>query len=127
MADPAIQRGLRHLGAWVGQPTGNKRRPLDQNLYALWSCERVAVLYNLKTIGGKDWYGWAAEMLLANQHPDGHWQSGLYHGSAPTIDTCFALLILKRSNLVQDLSENLSTYIAISDPDGGGGAGAPRK
>jgi predicted Zn finger-like uncharacterized protein len=127
LADPAIQGGLRNLGAWVGRPTGDKNRPLNQTLYALWSCERVAVLYNLKTIGGKDWYGWAVEMLLPNQRPDGSWLGPQSPGFSPTVDTCLALLILKRSNLVQDLSENLGTYIAITDPDVGGGPGAHKK
>jgi hypothetical protein len=126
MEDPAIQRGLKKLGTYVGNPTGVKTVRL-QDLYALWSVERVAVLYNLKTIGGKDWYGWAAEMLLANQHPDGHWHSGQYPGSNPTTDTCFALLILKRSNLVQDLSESLGTFITITDPDVAGRPGGNKK
>jgi hypothetical protein len=124
LADPAIQRGLKMLGTWVGSPTGNKQTPLVMDLYALWSVERVAVLYDLKTIGGKDWYGWAAEMLLGSQRPDGSWQGPPFPGSQPIVDTCFALLILKRANLVQDLSENLRLYIAITDPDAAGSPGS---
>jgi hypothetical protein len=117
LEDPAIQLALRRLGKFVGNPSGgSKDVPMDK-LYFLWSLERVAVLYNLKTIGGHDWYGWAAEMLLTNQQVDGKWSAGGYPGSTPTIDTCLALLILKRSNLVPDLSENLRFYLAISDPD----------
>ena len=29
-----------------------------QEMYFLWSVERVAMLYDLKTIGGRDWYAW---------------------------------------------------------------------
>jgi len=47
-----------------------------ENLYFLWSVERVAVLYDLKTIGGKDWYGWGAQILLANQRGAGNWTGG---------------------------------------------------
>jgi hypothetical protein len=70
--DPAIRRGLRILGTWVGSPTGSKAAPLTMDLYALWSVERVAVLYNLKTIGGKDWYGWAAALTRIERF----WYSG---------------------------------------------------
>ena len=41
------------------------------NLYALWSIERVAVLYNLETIADKDWYRWASQLLVAHQQPGG--------------------------------------------------------
>ncbi len=60
--DPAIQRGLQALGSYIGQPGKNK--PAMENLYFLWSVERVAMLYDLKTIGGKDWYGWGSRILV---------------------------------------------------------------
>jgi hypothetical protein len=78
-----------------------------QNLYFLWSVERVGVLYNLATIGTKDWYRWGAEILVANQQQAGHWDKGGYHGADPTIDTCLALLFLKRANLATDLGGRL--------------------
>ncbi len=53
----------------------------------------------------------------AHQANDGTWQSVPYPGRSPTVDTCFALLFLKRSNLVQDLTDNLQLFMAISDPD----------
>src|SRR5438874_11690380 len=56
--DPAIQNGLKALGAYIGQPNTGPNKPAMENLYFLWSVERVAMLYNLKTIGGKDWYRW---------------------------------------------------------------------
>jgi len=118
--DPAIQRGLRALGAHIGKPHPAGATPPMANLYFLWSVERVAMLYNLPTIGNKDWYGWGVSILLPNQKPNGSWHSVPYPGyqqANHTIDTCFALLFLKRSNLVQDLTENLMLYMAISDPD----------
>jgi hypothetical protein len=77
------------------------------DLYFLWSLERVAVLYGLKTIDGHDWYAWAREVLLAHQQDRGHWQGGLYPGNTPTIDTCFALLTLLQANLAKDLTTKL--------------------
>src|SRR5207248_189112 len=93
LQDPAIQDGLRALGRYIGTPsTDPNAKPPMQNLYFLWSLERVAMLYDLKTIGGKDWYGWGAQVLLPNQQPDGYWLGGQYPGSAAHTDTCFALL-----------------------------------
>ena len=61
----------------VGEPTGTWNSPKAINLYFLWSVERVAVLYNLPTIGKKEWYRWGAEILVANQKKDGNWEDGI--------------------------------------------------
>jgi hypothetical protein len=114
--DAAIQRGLKSLGTFVGDPTGKGLPGGAVNLYSLWSLERVGVLYNLKTIGNKDWYGWATKVLLANQNANGSWWTRGYQQSTTTIDTCLALLVLKRSNLMQDLTETLR-ILPITDPD----------
>jgi hypothetical protein len=57
--------------------------------------------------GGHDWYRWGAEILIANQQKRGYWVSDSYPGSSRTIDTCMALLFLKRANWVADLSKRL--------------------
>lgn len=120
--DPAILNGLRALAKHIGAPhPGDGEKPPMANLYFLWSVERVAVLYNLPTIGNKDWYSWGVSVLLPNQKEDGGWHSAPYpgHGTDPAhdaVDTCFAMLFLKRSNLVSDLTENLMFYMAIPDP-----------
>jgi hypothetical protein len=122
--DPGIQKGLKRLGQAIGPPTGHTSGLPMANLYFLWSVERVAVLYDLKTIGNKNWYLWGTEILLANQRDNGSWTGGQYHQANPVIDTCFALLFLKRANLVSDLSDNLRRFVPVVDPDrrsGGGG------
>ena len=58
------------------------------DIYFLWSLERMAVVYDLKTVAGKDWYAWGSEALLKHQKADGSWQAG--HPGLP--DTCFAPL-----------------------------------
>ena len=105
--DPRIVHGFAALTKNVGTPRGRMRDLPMQNLYFLWSVERVGVLYNLRTIGTKDWYRWGAEILVANQQPAGHWDKGGYHGADVTIDTCLALLFLKRANLATDLGGRL--------------------
>ena len=71
----------------------------------LWCLERVAVIYDLKTIGDKDWYAWGSQVILENQRPDGSWIDA--HGDV--CDTCFALLFLTRANLAKDLTESIRT------------------
>ena len=111
--DPRILNGFVALAKSIGQPTGKWNNLPMNNLYYLWALERVSVLYNLPTIGGRDWYRWSAEILVANQNQEwGNWEGpdaskGGYHGATPVLDTCFALLVLKRANLAKDLAANL--------------------
>jgi hypothetical protein len=105
--DPRIIQGFLALNNHVGQPTGNWQKQPMANLYFLWSVERVGVLYDLPTIGKKDWYRWGAEILVANQKELGNWDKGGYPGATPVLDTCLALLFLKRANLAADLGAKL--------------------
>ncbi len=130
--DPHFRKGLLALSTAIGQPQGGlRRRPGDRppigavggrTYYFLWSLERVAVALDLKTLGKKDWYAWGAEILLANQQADGTWQGNYGTYGA---DTCFALLFLKRANLVPDLTTQLTGQ--VKDPGErtlkGGGVG----
>jgi hypothetical protein len=115
--DERIQQGLKHLGKHIGTPTGRTRGLPMQNTYFLWSVERVAVLYGLSTIGDKDWYRWGTEILLSNQQVDGRWSEQGNNLTDASVDTCFALLFLRRANLAPDLSRNLRLYIPVVDPD----------
>jgi hypothetical protein len=82
--------------------------------YALWSIERVAMAYGLKTFDKQDWYSWGADIILANQRPAGNWSDGGYTGGGTLTDTCFALLFLRRSNLASDLTDKLKGR--VDDP-----------
>ncbi|HTU92894.1 MAG TPA: hypothetical protein VMF69_22630, partial [Gemmataceae bacterium] len=102
-----IRDGLAALSKHVGKPAGKWRNIPLADLYFLWSLERVAMLYRLPTIGEHDWYRWGVEMLIANQQKRGFWSGGGYPKSTSTIDTCLALLFLKRANFVADLTAKL--------------------
>jgi hypothetical protein len=115
VSDPQIEKALRQLGKRIGEP-GRKKRSPSEDHYFLWSLERVGVLYGLRTIDGKDWYAWGAELLQAHQTKDGSWHGGRYHGSSPTLDTCFALLFLKRANLTHDLTKKIEFLKIVPDP-----------
>jgi uncharacterized protein (TIGR03067 family) len=111
--DRSVRAGLLKLGTMIGQSNPPALDPTTDspNYYYLWSLERVAVVFGLQTIGYKDWYGWGAELVLAQQQSDGSWKGNYPEGG---VDTSFALLFLRRSNLVQDLTSSLRG--AVQDP-----------
>ncbi|MHB1422183.1 MAG: HEAT repeat domain-containing protein [Gemmataceae bacterium] len=122
--DKHLSKGLETLGAVIDNPKnlkaergfnpaapGQADRVGGRTYYFLWSLERVAVALDLKTIGKKDWYGWGAEILVENQRPDGSWVGDYGTGC---VDICFALLFLKRANLLQDLTAQLKGR--VKDP-----------
>jgi hypothetical protein len=106
--DPKIVNGFAAVNKFIGAPIGRFRDVPLQNLYFLWSWERVGVLYDLPTLADKDWFRWGAEGVIANQAPTGEWlEGGGYPAATPVCNTCFALLFLRRSNLVADLTAAL--------------------
>ncbi len=108
MQDPWILDGLVALSKNVGTHQGRTDNLPMANLYFLWAIERVGVLYDLPTIGNKDWYRWGAEILIANQRQAGHWDNGGYWGAKPISDTCMALLFLKRANLTREQTAKIA-------------------
>jgi hypothetical protein len=102
-----IKKGLEALAKHVGVPAGRTRDLPMGNLYFLWALERVGMLYSVQAVAGKNWYRWGAEILVANQKPEGHWEGGGYAGSSRVADTCMALLFLKRTNLTEELTKKL--------------------
>jgi hypothetical protein len=106
MSDEKVTKGLEALGRHVGEPTGQWQNHPQADRYFLWSLERVGMLYDLPTIGEKDWYRWGAERLVANIQTGGFWPKSDYPGSDVLPDTCMALLFLKKANLVKDLAVN---------------------
>jgi hypothetical protein len=118
--DPVVVNAFHLLGHWVdemaaAQAGGKPPRVNAANgkfYYFLWSLERVSVAYGVDKIGKTDWYDWGADILLANQDAGGGWTNGEFRG-AP--DTCFALLVLRRANLAQDLTRALKSQMKDGD------------
>lgn len=114
--DQGILKGIEYVSTHVGTPSENGKAAAQQNLYFMWSLERVGVLFNLKTIKDKEWYRWGAQMLVGSQQGNGSWTRGGYPGAAVTMDTCFALLFLKRANLAKDLTDKLEFLVEVKSP-----------
>ncbi len=117
--DPAIERGLLYLGRRLRELGPAETKPLRpgdtsvslgadalNDIYFLWSMERVAVIYDLHTIGDTDWYAWGVPYLLRGQRADGSWHAE----HSATAHTCFALLFLRRVNVAQDLTTALQDF-----------------
>jgi hypothetical protein len=108
--DAALHTGLNFVANHVGQPQPKgKAQPVvvpsdGKWLYFLWSVERVCMVLHLQQIGGKDWYGYGTEVILAGQKADGTWEAEF----GPVADTCFALLFLERVNLATDLTKKIT-------------------
>ena len=73
-------------------------------------------------IEGKDWYEWGYRIILEHQKPDGSWQDK----HQPEVDTCFALLFLKRANLAKDLTDKLRELLRLSGIPAGPVPAAPQ-
>jgi hypothetical protein len=113
--DPVVTAGLVAVSVSIGEP-GQPRDKLllanpGRSYYFLWTLERMAVIYNLKTIGGKDWHRWGVELILANQQADGSWRGEFADGGC---DTCFALLFLRKANIAEDLTARFG--LQMRDP-----------
>jgi len=99
--DRAIEKGMAHLadaldGRGGGKGNGKGGKGNMKELYFWWSVERVGVVYGANRIGGVDWFARGSAALLPAQRADGSW--------GDTVNTAFAVLFLKRSNLLRDLS-----------------------
>jgi hypothetical protein len=106
---PAVQFGFACLGAQLLGKTrglnGGMPPSADNEMYFLWSMERVGVIYGVDKIGGIDWYGYGSEVLLRAQGRDGSWGSGTGYG--PEVCTSFAILFLSKADLARDLSSRV--------------------
>jgi hypothetical protein len=97
--DKSVLRGMKWLNDnW--DLTKNPRSEFREHLprfqyYYLYGIERVGMLYGTDMIGEHDWYEEGARYLLNCQLPNDGWQSN--HGSSGALDTCFAVLFLRRS------------------------------
>lgn len=84
-----VQNALEYLTKnWKIDAAG-----LGDPYYWLYSLERMCMAGKIDRVGEHDWYYEGAAWLLARQKTTGAWVGN--HGE--TVDTCFALLFLKRA------------------------------
>ena len=101
--------------AWLDRnwsPFRNPHSRYGYHIYYLYAIERAMDLYGRQLIGKHVWYNEGAKEILARQNPvkvrdpidkrapetDGtYWMTGDTHEPKDVLDTCFALLFLKRA------------------------------
>jgi hypothetical protein len=95
--DKDVQEGLAWLAHYFsvtynpgpyehGDQAENSQHQYEYYLYAL---ERAGMLYGIENLGAHWWYPEGAKVLLDKQGADGKWNN--------VVDTCFAILFLKRA------------------------------
>jgi hypothetical protein len=67
-----------------------------QYYYYLYALERAGMLFGTETIGTHEWYPEGAKVLIELQGANGAWKS--------TVETCFAILFLKRATRPLDVA-----------------------
>jgi hypothetical protein len=91
-----LNKGIRDGCGWLAKNftvTGNPGRG-GYHYYFLYGLERVGVLTLCRMLDKHDWYQEGATHLLGAQAGDGSWTAG---GESALVNTCFALLFLKRA------------------------------
>ncbi|HYE99261.1 MAG TPA: prenyltransferase/squalene oxidase repeat-containing protein [Planctomycetota bacterium] len=93
--DPAVVKGLEWLVKNYDVQK-NPKKTAFASLYYLYGLERVGMLYGTEKLGNYEWYPDGAEFLLAKQRPGGSWHAGDRVPKEAHVDTCFAILFLRR-------------------------------
>jgi hypothetical protein len=65
--------------------------------YYMYGLERAGMLFGTETLGNHRWYREGAEQLIKDQKANGSWGNGV-------VDTCFAILFLKRATRRLDVA-----------------------
>src|SRR5436190_314423 len=97
-SDMDVHEGLVWLGknfSVTYNPGPYEHAKMEENskhqyLYYMYALERAGMLYGTEMMGTHKWYPEGAKVLIETQGADGHWGDG-------TIDSCFAILFLKRA------------------------------
>jgi hypothetical protein len=94
----SVQDGLAWLEQnWSPFDNPKKSRQNIYTIYWLYSFERMMDLIGKQLLGKHPWYSEMGQQLLNRQNADGHWKTGTTLEPQDTLDTCFALLFLKRA------------------------------
>ena len=109
--DAQVMKAQQFLANYMKAETlGN----IEHSYYFLWSLERVCVTYGWdKQINGIDWYAWGSKILLSAQAQDGSWPGDTHSGTVA--DTCFAILFLKKADLVPDARDAMKRTVVRAE------------
>ena len=97
-----VQESIDDGLIWLQENWSPFRNPRKQSnnvyhVYWLYAVERAMDLVGNKTIGKHLWYSEMGQQLIDRQKEDGSWDSESTHEPRKVLDTCFALLFLKKA------------------------------
>jgi hypothetical protein len=107
---PELINGVKWLQEHWYLKDGRSPQSACIDYYWLYSMERACMLAGITTIGGHDWYYEGASLIVKEQKDNGSW-SGSY---GEIVDTCFALLFLKRAYIGVITSDGQSIHPIIT-------------
>jgi hypothetical protein len=94
----SIYDGLAWLDAnWSPSQNPKKQRKNVYHVYYQYCVERAMDLIGAARLGKHFWYMEMGQQLLSRQKPQGFWHTNSTLRPEETLDTCFALLFLKRA------------------------------
>jgi hypothetical protein len=98
----AIQQSVYDGCAWLDANYSPFENPQKKNenvyhMFYLYAVERAFDLINNRLLGKHVWYEDMAQQIVGRQAEKGFWNSNSTHKPEEVIDTCAALLFLKRS------------------------------
>lgn len=94
-----VDQGIYDGFAWLSTHWSVEENPVigkGRHFYHLYGIERVGTLGMFEKISGRVWYPEGAEVLLAGQKKDGCWDNADEIVPTDILDTCYALLFLRR-------------------------------
>ncbi len=97
-----VQQSVEDGMAWLEENWSPFQNPKKNHsniyhLYWLYSVERAMDLIGGEKIGNHLWYSEMGQQLLNHQNEDGSWDTKTTLEPRAVLDTCFALLFLKRA------------------------------
>lgn len=98
-ASEAVDRAIYDGFAWLVQNWSVAENPglgKPRHFYFLYGIERAGTLGLYEKLGAHWWYREGAEVLLKAQQADGRWDNGDDIPPTDVLDTCYALLFLRR-------------------------------
>ncbi|HLQ36386.1 MAG TPA: hypothetical protein VK348_01195 [Planctomycetota bacterium] len=106
---PEIDKRVAKAWKWLDKhATEIGKSEIPWSYYAHYGLERAAILSDVQTIGGVDWYRAGAKMFVDQQLGNGGWSSptdrmlghgagaGVAAGNGSPVSTAFAILFLRR-------------------------------
>lgn len=121
-SDVQVMKAKDYIARFMSQSFN----PDHHTVYFLWTLERVCMIYGYSQFNGIEWYDWGARVLIGLQGQNGAWHGDFVSG--PNCETAWALLFLRKANLVADLDIGESVLSGGSMKDVGrrGGSAAVR-